>query len=452
MTARQGMDRETGTQAGEEAAVSGCQGMDRETEREIGIRMGTEGFREASVWMLQVLWLVLYWYYMEQAGSLEKGAGKRALGFGLTFLCLSGSLWYPLWLGWLLAAGILGLYDLFYDMEPFGRQWWRILLPGLCLAAASGLPEWGGWMEGRLIPGYFFVVHGMILYLIGLLLSKKRDSLGAANGILTAASFFLIGLFIWLVGCTELVETGDALKRALLWGGALLESMLFLTVEGALQTYKKGYECRTERFRTELMEHSYGEIREIYMDMRGWRHDYHNHMQVMKAQLALGDMESAKAYLDGLEKELDRVDTLVKSGNLMTDAILNSKLTLARRRGIKVNCKADLPERLPVEDVDLCVILGNLLDNAIEACGQIEGEGRFLRIYMKVNGSQFYLSVQNSAREEPDFNERNYITKKRGNHGLGMKRVKAAVDKYQGYLNLANEPGIFAAEVTMPLA
>ena len=77
---------------------------------------------------------------------------------------------------------------------------------------------------------------------------------------------------------------------------------------------------------------------------------------------------------------------------------------------------------------------------------------RFLRIYMAVNKSQLYLSVQNSASQEPDFEQQNYITKKRGNHGLGMKRVKAAVDKYNGYLNLANESGIFAAEVSMPLS
>ena len=136
----------------------------------------------------------------------------------------------------------------------------------------------------------------------------------------------------------------------------------------------------------------------------------------------------------------------------MVDAILNSKLTLARRQKISVNCKVKVPEQIAVEDVDMCVILGNLLDNALEACVQTQEFQRFLRIYMTVNGSQLYLSVQNSAREEPGFNQRNYITEKRGNHGLGMKRVKAAVDRYGGYLNLANEPGIFAAEVTMPLA
>ena len=175
-------------------------------------------------------------------------------------------------------------------------------------------------------------------------------------------------------------------------------------------------------------------------------------MQVMKAQLAMGSLTKIGDYLDALEKELDHVDTLVKSGNMMVDAILNSKLTLARRQGISINCKVRVPEKISVEDVDLCVILGNLMDNALEACRLIEERERFLRIYMTVNKSQLYLSIQNSARAEPDFDERNYITKKRGNHGLGMKRVQAAVEKYHGYLNLANEPGIFAAEVTMPVA
>ena len=213
-----------------------------------------------------------------------------------------------------------------------------------------------------------------------------------------------------------------------------------------------GFDFRTEQFRSELMEHQYDEIKSVYMDMRGWRHDYHNHMQVMKAQLALGNTEEMGAYLDQLERELDRVDTFVRSGNLMVDAILNSKLTLARRQEVAVNCSAKAPERLSVEDVDLCVILGNLLDNALEACAQVEKEKRFLRLYLTVNKSQLYFSVQNAAKEEPDFEASRYISRKRGNHGLGMKRVKAAVDKYDGYLNLANEPGIFAAEVTMPLS
>ena len=97
----------------------------------------------------------------------------------------------------------------------------------------------------------------------------------------------------------------------------------------------------------------------------------------------------------------------------------------------------------------MCYI-GNLLDNAIESCQKLN-ENKFIRIYVAIIKKQLYISIQNSAKEELDFNDRNYITNKRGNHGLGMKRVNILVNKYNGFLNLQNEPGIFASEVTLPI-
>lgn len=398
------------------------------------------GSEEIFCGIFQLLWLILYWYYAFQAGTMEKGTGRRLAGFCLSAGLLLTALWLPLWAVWPFAAGVILLFDLFFDQEPFRRQWPWIAFPGVCLTACALLPQ-------RAV----FWLHGLVLLIFLLLLLARRESLSAGGGILTAAVFALVCLFEYWISAAGWGETGENEKSLLLWGGVLLETLLFFLTEGTLYFYKKGFEFQTEQFRKELMEHQYGEIREIYMDMRGWRHDYHNHMQVMKAQLTMGNLEEIRTYLDELEKELDRVDTSVKSGNLMADAILNSKLTLARRQKISVDCAVKLPEKLPVEDVDLCVILGNLMDNALEACAQVKEPERFLRIYMAVNKSQLYLSIQNSASQEPDFEQQNYITKKRGNHGLGMKRVKAAVDKYDGYLNLANESGIFAAEVSMPL-
>lgn len=400
--------------------------------------------------IFQILWLILYWYYVEQIGEIEKGYAKRLLGFSLTAGILVLSIWLPACLVWLLLTVVILLYDLFFDKEPFAAQWWRIWLPGFFIAALFLFPFPNAFLAGFTADNNF-LLHGPVTLLFLLLLAKKRNILRAGSVILTLTIYFLVCAFLWLSGNSQLLQMAEPLRGVLLWGGALLETLLFLVIEGTLYFYKKGYEFQTEQFRRDLMEHQYEEIKGVYMDMRGWRHDYHNHMQVMKAQLALGNLEEIQEYLNALEKELDHVDTLVKSGNLMTDAILNSKLTLARRQKIRINCNAKIPERISVEDVDLCVILGNLMDNALEACKQITEENRFLRIYMKVNKSQLYLSIQNSAKENPDFDEQNYITKKRGNHGLGMKRVQTAVEKYQGYLNLANEPGIFAAEVTIPL-
>lgn len=389
-----------------------------------------------------VIWLILYNIYMEQSGTIQKGNGKRIAVFCLGACLLLPAVWLPAFFMWLCVGALFLLYDLFFDEEPFWRQWWRALLPGICFAAASLLGE-----EQR------FVATGPILFLLFGVLAAKGKYLSVCNGVLLALLYGILTVFLWMVcmGSTAVFRAEEPCRSVLLLGGILAEVLLYLLVEGTLFSYKKGFEHQTEQFQQQVMGHQYEEIKGIYMNMRGWRHDYHNHLQVIKAQLALGNLEEAKQYLDELERDLDRVDTYVKSGNLMVDAILNSKLSLAQQKKIEVNCKAQVPERIPVEDVDLCVILGNLLDNALEACEQIPKERRFLRIYMVVNKSQLYLSVQNAAKEELNFEERNYITNKRGNHGFGMRRVKAMVDKYEGFLNLANEPGIFAAEVTMPL-
>lgn len=190
----------------------------------------------------------------------------------------------------------------------------------------------------------------------------------------------------------------------------------YALVTGGYARLRRGFESSSERFQQEVLSRQYDEIRAIYLDMRGWRHDYHNHLQVMKAELAAGQLAELSAYLDELEADLDRVDTYVKSGNLMVDAILNSKLSLAERDGVAVTCKARVPDALTVDDVDLCVILGNLLDNAIEACAALPADGRWLRVYVAARGSQLYASIQNSAVEDPSFNQRNYISEKRGNN------------------------------------
>ena len=206
-----------------------------------------------------------------------------------------------------------------------------------------------------------------------------------------------------------------------------------------------------ELFQRKLLSHQYEEIKDIYMNMRGWRHDYHNHLQAMKAYLAMNELRELDEYIFKLQQDLDEVDDLVKSGNIMMDAILNSKISIMIRHNIRVDFKAILPQELKISDVDLCVIVSNLLENAIEACMEIPVDERFIRIYSEVHGSQFYLSIQNSAKDNLDFNARNYISNKRGEHGFGMKRVQLLVDKYNGFLNLQNEPGIFASEITIPL-
>ena len=118
-----------------------------------------------------------------------------------------------------------------------------------------------------------------------------------------------------------------------------------------------------------------------------------------------------------------------------------------------VNCTAKVPEELKISDVHLCAIVGNLLDNAIEACEKItEGASpRFIRIYIGLFKSQLYISVANSTCEKYRRRLSELVTAKLGEHGFGLRRIDKIAEKYDGYVNRKNEPGIFATEVMIPL-
>ena len=181
------------------------------------------------------------------------------------------------------------------------------------------------------------------------------------------------------------------------------------------------------------------------------RHDYHNHMQTLKAYLSMNQLTEMSEYLDHLEEDLDSIDIAIKTGNTSVNAILSSKVSIAQRNNINVNCKASVPPSLKISDVHLCTIIGNLLDNAIESCQKLEVDKRFIRIYIGLFKEQLYISVTNSTNQTHRKKLTELITSKKGEHGFGLRRIDKIVDQYDGYLNRKNEPGVFATEIMLPL-
>ena len=212
---------------------------------------------------------------------------------------------------------------------------------------------------------------------------------------------------------------------------------------------------RTLRYQSDLLQKHCEEVQNMYRQTRGWRHDYHNHIQTMKAHLAMGNLEELEAYLNELDKDLTTVDTVIKTGNVMVDAILNSKISVAASKGITVEAKAVVPKELDtsLSEVEVCLIIGNLMDNAIEACMKIQQEGRrFIRVYMDILKEQLYIYIMNAVGENPRKTGSVYMSSKsRDNHGFGLMRIDKVVDKYHGYLDRQHEEGVFATEIMLPL-
>lgn len=120
---------------------------------------------------------------------------------------------------------------------------------------------------------------------------------------------------------------------------------------------EKRIDRRIAAYQSDLIATHYAEVENMYRQTRGWRHDYRNHIQVLKSYLAMGDIEAASHYLDALDADLNTVDLAMKTGNKMTDIILNSKISLARSKNIQVVADAHVPVELSTAEIDLCIII-----------------------------------------------------------------------------------------------
>ena len=211
-----------------------------------------------------------------------------------------------------------------------------------------------------------------------------------------------------------------------------------------MSLFSKQIDKRLAAYQRELIETHYQEVENMYRQIRGWRHDYRNHIQTMK-------VHAIKVYLDELDTDLNTVDTVVKTGNAMADAILNSKISLAQSRNISVHCDAHIPVKLSMSELDLCCIIGNLFDNAIDASMKLPEKDRLIRVYMDMKGTQLYISFTNFTADKKlsKIGGRFHTTKGDG-HGFGLVRIDNIIERLDGYLSRNSEDGAFTTEILIP--
>jgi sensor histidine kinase regulating citrate/malate metabolism len=215
--------------------------------------------------------------------------------------------------------------------------------------------------------------------------------------------------------------------------------------------FNKKIDSRIDAYQRELIETHYQEVENMYKKMRGWRHDYKNHIQMMKVLASEGDIQGISKYLDELDTDLNTVDTVIKTGNAMADAILNSKISLAQSKDIHVEADAHIPVKLNISELDLCCIIGNLFDNAIEASMELPPEERIIRVYMDMKGTQLYISFTNfTAGKKLKKQGKIFNTTKGEGHGFGLVRMDAIVDRLGGFLSRNSEDGAFTTEILLP--
>ena len=270
---------------------------------------------------------------------------------------------------------------------------------------------------------------------------------------------FMCLLLIWYYVQTPGMDNQQHhTHRALIWIAALLLIQLialFVMYELFVREEEENINLSAGLQRAELEQIFYQEIDVMYADMRNWRHDYNTNLAALRAMIEQKETAQALDFIARITQESERVKRTLQTGNLILDAVVSSKLWLAQTKDIETSIQAvSLGKDMDMEDQDFCAIVGNLLDNAIDACermGKEDGK-RFIDISLLVKGRNMVLTVSNSFNGELKRSGSRYASLKRGRfHGIGLKHVDSIVEKYNGQIVREVKGGLFETCVVLPI-
>lgn len=192
---------------------------------------------------------------------------------------------------------------------------------------------------------------------------------------------------------------------------------------------------------------SYYEDRErTYAEIRRFKHDYTNHINCIRSMLKAERYDEVSEYLDNITDMLPVDKLSFNTGNFISDAILSDKQNSMKEENITIDFDGTIPTS--INEADLCIILGNAIDNAIEACLALDGEKRIM-IYGGFSHSYFILTISNPTDKIINNNIFPFTTKlDKSEHGFGLLNIKSVVDKYNGYMKIDNKDNVFTLSLT----
>lgn len=185
------------------------------------------------------------------------------------------------------------------------------------------------------------------------------------------------------------------------------------------------------------------EVMDMYTKMMGWKHDFKNHISTIKGLLELGTEKEVISYIDEMNERINDIDNKIYTDNVLINSILVNKLKVTKKYDIKIDLNIRINKKINISNIDICVILGNLLDNSIEACIITEGY-KYIDLNIISENNRFIIKISNTTNGKLKYIDGKFLsTKNKGIHGIGLSQVDEVVKKYNGYINRKHENNIF---------
>ena len=227
----------------------------------------------------------------------------------------------------------------------------------------------------------------------------------------------------------------------------VIELMVFYFVIKVGESYEQQQKTELIETKNRMLQKSLDETEQAFKLWRRSVHDYKNSIIALRQLAVDGDMEGIKEYLNRESKLIDKKMFYIKTGSSVVDTIVNTKQSLAEGKGITFVVNASIPEKCCVSEIDMANILGNLIDNAIEAS---EGE-KEPYIDLTIKQEKTFIVIKIVNKYSKDFSGKLETTKKRQEfHGIGIGSVRSIVKKYGGEFSIKKKDTDVIAKILIP--
>ena len=202
-----------------------------------------------------------------------------------------------------------------------------------------------------------------------------------------------------------------------------------------------------ERLRQQEQE-NYSMLALTHKQIREFKHDIENQFSVLHDMIESGKTEKTLEHLDALGGFVRHSNCLCHTGNNAVDSIVNTKGSLAQTYGIKFICRVNIVSEIKADEMELCRILGNGLDNAIEACERLKNVKKHILLSISEDKDNLLISISNTS-DVVDTENLSSTKKKTGMHGIGVNSIKSSVERLKGVVKFSYKEGVFKLNVVV---
>lgn len=383
-------------------------------------------FDAANNFQVYYVFMIAYMLITITAYLFYEGSNSSRLG--ISFVCIALNYSATLY-SFVLAYALCGVS---FDRIPLNLNpsyLTQFILTLMTVLITTLVHSYGKVMSNKFIPTLItaFLIPFFIFYLVlrqyylyaEILLTGTK----LADSLVTATLLFLTASMLY-----SLYKVNDSLTESLSYS-ATLEQML------AVQ----------EKYYTDLQKHQ--------QELRRINHDIKSHTRTIVSLVKSGQYEEVVEYAYSLQNTIASVTAPVTNcDNLLVNALLNDKLGKVKQDGVELRLCIMIPPVLAIDNVDICILLGNLLDNAAEACEQMDsGEERFIDVDIRLSSGTLCINVSNTYSAKVIYRKSTYVSTKENNgfHGIGLSNVRQVVSKYGGRLEINHENGVFSVSAYM---